>query len=504
MKLIECVPNFSEGRDARVIGSIRDAIAGVPGASVLHTTADAWHNRSVITFVAPYEAAADAALAGIRAARDLIDLTRHAGVHPRIGAADVVPFVPLDGATMDDCVTLARLVGERVGSELGIPVFLYESAATRPGRRNLADVRRGGLDAIARALASGAEHAPDFGPAALHPTFGAIAIGARPFLIAFNAYVGDTNQLPAARAIARAVRESSGGLPGVRALALAVGGEAQVSMNLVDLERTGLADALEEVERLAQAAGVAVTWTEIIGLVPERAALEVGERRLRLRDTLAEHVLERRLLAARSSPTLGAWLDAIAAGGGTPGGGSVAAFSGALAAALAAMVANGTVARERFAAVHPAMLALAEEARRVATSLEALRTADAEAFARVTDARRAHAGSAANETATVAAALLGAVRIPATAARLCARAAALCADAAARGNPNARSDAAVGAELAVAGARGALYNVRGNIQSLRQLDGTAASDAATELRTAEDAVAEAERYRALVLDSLGS
>lgn len=469
MKLVECIPNFSEGRDPRVVETIREAIAAVPGIVVLHVTADASHNRSVITFAGPHAAVGEAAFAAIRAARDAIDLTRHAGVHPRIGAADVVPFVPLDGATMDDCIALARAVGERVGRELAIPVYLYERAATRAGHRNLADVRRGGLEGLARVIGTDPARAPDFGPHALHPTAGAVAIGARPFLVAFNAYVGDASQLDTARAIARAVRESSGGLPGVKALGLAVAGEAQVSMNLVDLERTGLADAIDAVEREAVARATRVTWTEIIGLVPERTALEVGERRLRLRDALAEHVLERRLLAAGTSPTIHAYLDALAGGGGTPGGGSAAALAGALAAALAAMVANITLARPRFAGVHPEMRAIAEEATRLAAELDALRAADAGAFARVTDARARPAGTAPERAARDRAlqeALLGAARVPHAVAAHAARVAELCAAVAARGNPNARTDAAVGAELALAAARAAFYNVRVNVATL--------------------------------------
>ncbi|HEY8310817.1 MAG TPA: glutamate formimidoyltransferase, partial [Gemmatimonadaceae bacterium] len=284
MKLIECIPNFSEGRDTEVVMAIRNRIAAVPGVSVLHTTADAWHNRSVITFVAPAEVMPDAAVAAIRAARDHIDLTRHAGVHPRIGSADVVPFVPLDGATMDDCIAIAREVGQRVGQELGIPVYLYERAATRPSRRNLAEVRRGGFETLRDVMGSDPDRAPDFGPQAVHPTAGAVAIGARPFLIAFNCYLGDATSVGAARDIARVVRESNGGLPGVKALGLEVDGQAQVSMNLVDIGRTTLLDIFSTVDREAGARGLSVTWSEIIGLVPESAASDVASRALKLKD----------------------------------------------------------------------------------------------------------------------------------------------------------------------------------------------------------------------------
>ncbi|HET9796783.1 MAG TPA: glutamate formimidoyltransferase, partial [Gemmatimonadaceae bacterium] len=239
MKLIECVPNFSEGRRSDVVGAIRDAIAGTPGAYVLDASTDASHNRSVITFVAPAEVVAEAAFRGIGEAVRRIDLTTHSGEHPRMGAADVVPFIPLEGATMEDCISLARQLGERVGRELGVPVFLYERAATRPDRENLADVRRGEFEGIRDEMAAGAAHRkPDFGPDRVHATAGAVAIGARPFLVAYNVYLGPVENLPVAKAVAKAVRGSSGGLRYVKGLGLEVDGQAQVSMNLVDTEKT--------------------------------------------------------------------------------------------------------------------------------------------------------------------------------------------------------------------------------------------------------------------------
>src|SRR4249919_3693738 len=195
MKLVECVPNFSEGRRPEVVHAIRDAIAAVAGAHVLDTSMDASHNRCVITFVAPIEHAVDAAFAGISKARELIDLTSHEGEHPRMGAADVVPFIPLEGSTMEDCVALARQLGERVGRELQIPVFLYERAATRPDRENLADVRRGEFEGIRADIGTTPQRTPDFGPAAIHSTAGAVAIGARPFLVAYNVYLGPASNL---------------------------------------------------------------------------------------------------------------------------------------------------------------------------------------------------------------------------------------------------------------------------------------------------------------------
>lgn len=293
--LVECVPNFSEGRDVAVVHAIRDAIAAAPGAIVLDVHVDRWHNRSVVTFVAPPDRIVDAALAGVREAQARIDLNAHAGCHPRLGAADVVPLVPLRGVTMDDCVRLARALGRRIGDELEIPVFLYEHAATRPERRNLADVRRGGFEGLRDLVGTDPARDPDFGPRRMHPTCGAVAVGARDLLVAFNVYLGPAANLPVAREVARAVRGSSGGLPAVKALALEVDGQAQVSMNLVDLGTTPLHAAYDAVEREAAARGVAVTWSEVVGLVPEQALLLAGARHLRLAGFTPAMVLDARV-----------------------------------------------------------------------------------------------------------------------------------------------------------------------------------------------------------------
>src|SRR3954451_21668409 len=239
MKLVECVPNFSEGRRPEIVAKIRDAIAAHEGVAILDISSDPSHNRTVVTFVAPVEHAVDAALAGIRAARDLLALNQHSGEHPRMGAADVVPFIPLEGPPMEDCIVLARTLGERVGRELEIPVFLYERAASSPARENLADVRRGEFEGIRDEMNAGAaSRKPDFGPDRVHATAGATAIGARPFLVAYNVYLGPASNLQVAKNVAKAVRGSSGGLRYVKALGLEVDGQAQVSMNLVDTEKT--------------------------------------------------------------------------------------------------------------------------------------------------------------------------------------------------------------------------------------------------------------------------
>jgi glutamate formiminotransferase/formiminotetrahydrofolate cyclodeaminase len=469
MKLIECVPNFSEGRDVNAVNAIRDRIAAVPGVSVLHVTSDPWHNRSVITFVAPVEVMADAAVAAVRAARDHIDLTRHEGVHPRIGAADVVPFIPLEGASMDDCIELAREVGRRVGDELGIPVYLYERAATLPSRRNLADVRRGGFETLRQAIASDAARAPDFGPLKLHPTAGAVAIGARPFLVAFNVYVGDARNIDLARDIARAVRESSGGLPAVKALGLEVDNQAQVSMNLVDIDRTSLATAYTAVDHEAKARGLEVTWSEIIGLVPERVAFELASRSLKLRDDIGAHVLERIVLEKRSTGSLSRFIASVATADPFPGGGSVAAIAGALAAALAQMVAGLTLDRPRYAAVADEMREVRDRANLLSLHLQSLAKRDADAYSAFVDAQRLPhdlAEAAAHREAAMDSALLAAAHVPLDVCRASEEVARLCEIVSERGNSNAITDSGVAAMLASTACTAAAYNVRINVRML--------------------------------------
>jgi glutamate formiminotransferase / formiminotetrahydrofolate cyclodeaminase len=493
MKLIECVPNFSEGRDMSVVNTIRDRIAAVAGVTILHVTSDASHNRSVITFVAPATTVGEAAIAGIRAARDNIDLTVHTGAHPRIGATDVVPFVPLEGATMDDCIAIAREVGRRTSEELGIPVYLYERAATRPSRRNLADIRRGGFETLRDVIGSDPDRVPDFGLARVHPTAGAVVIGARPFLIAFNMYLGDASHLPEAKEIARAVRESSGGLPAVKALGLDVDGQAQVSMNLVDTDRTPVSVTYATVEREARARGLEVTWSEVIGLIPERVALDVASRSLKLRDDITDHVLERVIMAARTNQTMAEFIDSVADSKPIPGGGSVAAIAAALGSALVSMVAGLTLGRERYASVEGEMRDVSASAQKLARELQELATLDAAAYSHVTAARRAP-HTTAEETerrdAAIQAALLHAIDVPLRSARLAAQVARLADSVAARGNSNAITDAGVAALLASAACTGASYNVRVNVLSLRDpSDGDAAATESMALAVEAQALA---------------
>ena len=475
-KLIECVPNFSEGRRPEVIAAIRDAIAATDRTAVLDVSSDASHNRTVITFVAAADTAVAAAFAGIAKARDLIDLTTHTGEHPRMGAADVVPFVPLEGTTMEDCVALARALGERVARELEIPVYLYERAATRPERENLADVRRGEFEGIRDSIRSDPSRAPDFGPARVHPTAGAVAIGARPFLVAYNVYLGDRENLTVAKKVAKAVRGSSGGLKYVKGLGLEVDGQAQVSMNLVDIDQTPMHRAFDAVKMEAAANGVATTWSEIVGLVPERALFDAAVRHLQLDRFTVDQVLERKVRAATAewtggsgAETVSSFVASVASSSPTPGGGSVVAHVGALAAALAQMVAGLTVGRKKYAAVEPEMRDVGVRAATLGARLTHLVEADARAYGAVSEAYKMPkepAEALASRQKAIERALIGAAEVPLETARVCGEVAEMAEVVAARGNTNAVSDAGVAALLADAACRGAAYNVRINVAAL--------------------------------------
>ncbi len=292
-RLVECVPNFSEGRRQEVIDQIVETIAHVPGVWILDVESDKDHNRSVVTCVGEPEAALEAMFRAIARAAELINLDEHRGEHPRIGATDVVPFVPLRGVTMEEAVALARRLGKRVGEELGIPVYLYEAAATRPDRENLANIRRGEYEGLKEAIKNDPDRAPDFGPRELGPA-GATVIGAREFLIAFNVYL-NTDDVKVAKRIARAVRHSSGGLRYVKALGMLVGGQAQVSMNLTNFKKTPIFRVVELIRREAARYGCTITHTELVGLTPLRAMLDAAQWYLQLDEFSEDQILERRL-----------------------------------------------------------------------------------------------------------------------------------------------------------------------------------------------------------------
>jgi glutamate formiminotransferase/formiminotetrahydrofolate cyclodeaminase len=481
--LVECVPNFSEGRRPEVVKAITDAIASADGAVLLDVSSDASHNRTVVTFVAPADRAVEAAFRGIARARDLIDLNAHQGEHPRIGATDVCPFIPLEATTMDECVALARALGERVGRELGIPVFLYERAATRPDRVNLADIRRGEFEQAREEIGTNPDRVPDFGPNAIHPTAGATVIGARPFLVAYNVYLGPASNLAVAKEVAKRVRTSGGGLPAVKGLGLEVDGQAQVSMNLTDTSVTPIWRAYDEVRKEAEARGVRPTWSEIVGLVPEQALFETAAHHIQLRGFSTAMVLEHRVReaiaraagAARPSgentipDSLDGFVAAVASSAPVPGGGSVAAHVGALAGALAEMVAGLTAGRKKYVAVDAEMRSIAAAATSLRARLSALVKADADAYAAVSAAYKlpkAAPEELAARDAAIQASLMRAAEVPLETARACAAVAELAATCAEKGNTNAASDAGVAALMAEAACRGAAYNVRINVGAM--------------------------------------
>jgi glutamate formiminotransferase len=298
-RIVECIPNFSEGRDPAVVNQIIAAIKSVKGAVLLDQESDPNHNRSVVTFVASPDRVIDAAIAAAGKAAELIDLNRHKGEHPRMGATDVIPFVPIAGVTMDECVALANTCGERMWSELGIPVYLYEKAASRPERENLASVRKGQFEGIREEIATRDDRRPDFGEAKVHPTAGITAVGARPPLIAYNVNLG-TADVDIANKIARAVRHQSGGLRYVKALGFELKdrGIVQVSMNMVNYEGTPLFRVFEMIRREAERFGVPVVGSEIVGLVPQTALNAVADFYLQLESFSENQILEHRLQAA--------------------------------------------------------------------------------------------------------------------------------------------------------------------------------------------------------------
>ncbi len=476
--IVECVPNFSEGRRPEVIEAIVAAIASAPDVCVLGHEADADHNRAVVTFVGTREAVGEAAVRGAATAMRLIDLNTHAGGHPRLGAVDVIPFIPVRGVTMGECVAIAREVGDRLWGELGLPVYFYEHAATRPERENLADVRRGEFEGIREEVKTNPARRPDRGGPELHPTAGAAIVGARKFLVAYNVNLG-TGDLAIANHIARAVRHSSGGLRYVKAMGVMLDarGIAQVSMNLTDFEGTPIHRAVEMVTSEAARYGVPVVGSEIVGLVPQRALDAAADFYLRVENFSSDMILENRLaramgggsgaksktpLADMASP----FLDAVAGKSAAPGGGSVAAFAIASAAALGLMVCELTSGKKKYAE-HEAQV---RDALAALHSLSALARAaidaDADAYGEVMAAYALPKDTPehkAARTAAVQAATIHAARIPLANARLGMDVLRVLGGLDGRSNVNCASDLDVGRMMARTGVRGALANVRINL-----------------------------------------
>ncbi len=473
-RIVECVPNFSEGRRREVVDALIQTIAETPGAVLLDHEMDADHHRSVVTFAGEPDAVGEAAFRVVQRAAQLIDLNHHRGEHPRMGATDVLPFVPVEGVTLDECAELARRVGRRIGDELGIPVFLYEAAARRPDRVSLADVRRGEFEGLRDRIGKDPSRAPDFGPAAIHASAGATAVGARRFLVAFNANL-NTSDVRVAKAIAKSVREQSGGLKNVRALGFAIEGgrRAQVSMNLVDTEATPIHRVLALVREEAARRGAALSGCEVVGLIPEAAMLDAAEHALQLENFRRDQVLELRLKQPPVSEgtTVATFFDQVAAGTPTPGGGTVAAFSGALASALATMVANLTIGKKKYAAHEAALREVRSASEALRRRLTTLARSDSEAFEAVLRAGRLPQATPAEADArskALAEANLEAARVPLHTAKACLEVAQLAAQAARIGNVQAVTDAGVAGLLAGAAGEGALLNVQINLKSLAE------------------------------------
>src|SRR6266852_4951509 len=396
-QLVECVPNFSEGRDAAKVDAIVAEMRAVPGVFLLDRESDADHNRSVVTLAGEPEAVAEAALRGVGKAAELIDLTRHTGAHPRVGATDVLPFVPVEGVTLEDCVALARKVGREIWERYRIPVYFYEAAALRPERTNLENIRRGQFEGLRQEVLANPDRAPDVGEPRLHPTAGATVVGARKFLIAYNINL-NTPDIGTANKIAKTIRFSSGGLRYAKAMGvdLKARGLAQVSINLTDFEQTPIHRVFEMVKREAERFGCAIVGSEIVGLVPKKAIEMTADFYLQLENFSPAQVLENRLASALAGVPLESqdrlaglarpFLDTVAEPTATPGGGSVAALAGALAASLGQMVAGlsrkkksqSAYVEQLSAAVaelRAAAEALAEAIDRDATSYEAVMAA---------------------------------------------------------------------------------------------------------------------------------
>jgi glutamate formiminotransferase / formiminotetrahydrofolate cyclodeaminase len=467
--LIECIPNFSEARRPEVIAEIVAAISATADVTVLDRHSDSDHNRTVVTMIGAPAGVEEAMFKAIRKAAELINLDEHTGEHPRIGATDVVPFVPIRDMTMPECVEIARRLGKRVGEELDIPVYLYEEAAQRPGRKNLEDIRRGEYETLKKEIELVPERAPDFGPARVGPA-GATVIGARQPLIAFNIYL-TTDDVSIAVKVAHAVRNSSGGLRYVKAMGVLVEGRAQVSMNLTNFRQTPIHRVVEMVRREAERYGVGIHHSELVGMIPQEALVNTAVWYTQLDQFEPHQILETRMQAALSTGQTGspAWqasfLDELARGTAAPGGGAASAFAGAAAAALAAMVSRLTTGKKKYSAVESEMWLLNERAEALRASLTTAVQEDSAAFEQFMAAMKLPKDTPeqqADRESVMQTAMAETIRVPRKVAISAVEVLELVAQVAARGNLNAISDAGSAAALARAALTGAGLNVRIN------------------------------------------
>jgi glutamate formiminotransferase / formiminotetrahydrofolate cyclodeaminase len=469
--LVECVPNFSEGRDKAKVDAIVEAMK-VPGVYLLDREMDADHNRCVITLVGEREAIQEAAIRGVGKASELIDLTRHQGAHPRMGAADVVPFIPIEGVTIEDCVAMAKHVGAEIWKRFEIPTYLYEAAAASPERQNLENIRRGQFEGIRAEIATNLARRPDFGEPRVHPTAGATVVGARKALIAYNVFL-NTTDVDIAKKIAKAIRFSSGGMRFVKGAGFLVRGMAQVSMNLTDFEQTPIHRVFELVKREAARYGVMPVSSEIVGLIPKAALEQAAEWFLQVENFDSSLILESRLASVMSGRMavgglragVEPFIEQLAAPTATPGGGSASAASGAMAAGLAHMVASMSRGKKAYLQYESQ---LSEAIARLATLREELKAAidaDAESYNVVMKAYRA-----ARETddggAGVNAALRQATSVPLAVAERSAETKKIAESLNAITNPNMASDLITAVALAQAAVTGALSNVDINLGSM--------------------------------------
>ena len=483
-QLIECIPNFSEARRPEVIDQIVAAVQSVSEVKVLDRSSDLDHNRTVLTFAGTPAGVEEAAFRAIKTAAELIDLDNHTGAHPRMGATDVCPFVPLGGASMEECIAIAQRLGQRVGSELGVPVYLYEAAATRPERTNLENIRKGQYEGIKAEIETAPERKPDFGPAKL-PKAGATVIGARAPLIAFNVYL-TTDDVDIAKKIAKAVRQSSGGLRYVKGLGLLVDGRAQVSMNLTNFRETPIARVVEFVRREAQRYGVGVHHSELVGLIPQEALVDAAVWYTQLDQFDKEQILESRLYSSDKgrritdngqspsvrglpAPQPASFIEQLAAPTPTPGGGSAAAYSGAMGAALVAMVAGLTIGKKKYAEVEAEMQAVRVIAEKLRMELTHAVDDDAASFEVLMATFKLPKDTEEQKTkrnAAIAQATLNAAHIPLHVSADAVKVMELALKCAQHGNVNAISDSMSGFALARASLTAAGCNVRINLNTL--------------------------------------
>jgi glutamate formiminotransferase / formiminotetrahydrofolate cyclodeaminase len=470
--LVECVPNFSEGRDKAKVDAIVDAMK-VDGVYLLDREMDADHNRCVITLVGEREAIQEAALRGVGKAAELIDLTKHQGAHPRMGASDVVPFIPIEGVSIGDCIAMARYVGAEIWKRYQIPVYLYEAAATTPERQNLENIRRGQFEGIRDEIATNPARRPDFGEPRLHPTAGATVVGARKFLIAYNVFLSTTD-VQIAKHVAKAIRFSSGGLRFVKGAGFLVRGQAQVSMNLTDFEQTPVARVFEMVKREAARYGVMPVSSEIVGLIPKKALEAAAEWFLQVENFDSSLILENRLAAVMGGKMAvgglraGAepFIEQLAAPTATPGGGSASAASGAMAAGLAHMVAAMSRGKKAYVQYEAQLSDAIGHLATLREELKAAIDADAEAYNLVMKAYK-QAKESSDGDGAIAGALRQATAVPLGVAERAREVASIVDTLGPITNPNMKSDLTTARALARAAIEGALANVEINLESLK-------------------------------------